>query len=195
MNALTGDVERPETTKPKSEKQESERSVKTPLFDKKELKKAARSYWRGFASMLGIDLDKRNKIPGVIWIGKGMEQFSLRKLEDGRLGVINLNDPNNILRILDFTSGSNELDAVQKVVGLYEDDPRNNWRRDGFLNRSFEYFKATNTEQDNYYIRAWDELDENGQFYYYEFEEKEGAYLMQRTDEAVKFCFDLECNN
>ncbi|HEY9045038.1 MAG TPA: RHS repeat-associated core domain-containing protein [Ohtaekwangia sp.] len=88
------------------------------------LTEAWNSYWWNLSDMLGLHNDIHNG-PGIIIIGRGNEQFALKKLGEGKYGVWDLNDPKHIMNILNFTTASNILDAGFGAIGVFEEDPRN----------------------------------------------------------------------
>jgi RHS repeat-associated protein len=80
------------------------------------------AYWNKWREIFGT-----NNLPSIVIVGRGNEQFALKMMRDGKVGVWNLNDKNSVMTILDFTTYGLVWESPFGIVGLYYDNPLNDW--------------------------------------------------------------------
>lgn len=99
--------------------------------------------WKHFGQMwkklIGADkIPKIQDIAQIIIVGSGNEQFGLKNMGNGRIGVWDLNDDNSVMRILEFTISDNLLDVGTQAVGIFYENPLNEWHGN-FFDRTMDW--------------------------------------------------------
>lgn len=64
-----------------------------------------------WGQVLGINKLRNAEIPGIIIVGRGDEQFALRRMGRGRVGVVDVNDKNSIIQILDLRAANTLIET------------------------------------------------------------------------------------
>ena len=132
------------------------------------------AYWGKWADVLRIN---EVKMPGIIIIGKGGEEFGLKDVGDGKIGVLDMSDPNNIIAVLDFTTADQVWDTGHGAVGLYYDNPLNDWYGH-FFDRVPVWMEST--KYPGMYWNTTGDLNFKGQLYVPK-ETDNGSHIMYPT--------------
>lgn len=77
--------------------------------------------------MLAVNKLRDAEMPGIIIVGRGDEQFALKRMGRGQVGVVDVNDKNGIMQILDLRTANTLIETGLGGVGLYYDNPLNEW--------------------------------------------------------------------
>jgi hypothetical protein len=118
---------------------------------------------------------------GVVIIGRGSEEFALKTLKDGNIGVWKVGDPNSIMSILDFRTAGTVWDTGMGALGLYNEDPRNDWTG-SFFDRLYQWNPAPG--KPGLYFNVGDERFYE-YYYKYEYNKALGKHTMVPT--TIKF--------
>jgi hypothetical protein len=132
------------------------------------------SYWNKFKDVYGL-----NDLPnvGVVIIGRGNEQFSLKPLKDGIIGVWRVGDSKSVMSILDFRTASTVWDTGMGALGVYNEDPRNDWSG-SFFDRLYQWNPVPGNS--SLYFNVGDpRLQEY--YYEYQYDNRLGKHLMTPT--------------
>ena len=167
-----GNKEEKKVDKTEEPEQQTQGGGSYPL----ELKKAWNTYWWHFADFLGI---KHHYSPQIIILGGGLEDFSLRRVGKGRIGIVDLKDPKGIMKILDIRAGDKLLDAGGSAIELLYSDPRREWRWHNGI-RSSDWGKDVDVSREGRPDRFWYMWDDGKypQGIYYEHQVIDGFHVM-----------------
>ena len=93
-------------------------------------------------------------------------------------GVLDFNDPNNLLKILDYLTVESLIGAGFGAIGIYDEDPRNHWTGN-FFDRLHEWEPGIGDAEGLYWNTYGDERFKD---YYYRYTyDPEYGHIMKPT--------------